>query len=71
MQPATPVLVQHALIGLLRNVSIPDANKAPLGDAGVIEKLLAMEPWADTRDVLGSIQGGAVGVVKNLVRERE
>jgi len=71
MKSSTPMLVQHALIGLLRNLSIPEANKKPLGDADVIEKLVAMDPWAESRDVLGSVQGGAVGVIKNLVREGE
>jgi hypothetical protein len=68
MVPESDVLVQHGLIGLVRNLSIPEVNKALLGDAGVVEKLVVMEPWKESRDVLGSIQGGAIGIIKNLVR---
>ncbi|BEJ07091.1 hypothetical protein CcaverHIS641_0403600 [Cutaneotrichosporon cavernicola] len=69
LDPSTPVLVQHALVGLLRNLSIPGPNKRKLGDAGVLSRLLAMGPWAPERDMLGSVQGGAVGIVKQLVRD--
>ncbi|CAK9787038.1 hypothetical protein CC85DRAFT_303950 [Cutaneotrichosporon oleaginosum] len=68
LDPSTPVIVQHALVGLLRNLAIPQPNKRKLGDAGVLPRLLAMEPWAAERDMLGSVQGGAVGIVKQLVR---
>ncbi|KAL7420827.1 hypothetical protein Q5752_004780 [Cryptotrichosporon argae] len=66
LDPATPVLAQHALVGLLRNLAIPPPNKAVLGRAGVIEALAAMEVWGERTDITGSVQGGAVGVVKNL-----
>lgn len=64
--PDTPVMVQHALIGLVRNLSIPTSNKNQLSD--IMPKLLAMGVWNSDRDMLGSIQGGAVGVFKNLCR---
>lgn len=71
LDPSTPIIVQHALVGLLRNLAIPVANKRKLGDAGVIPRLVAMEPWSEQRDMLGSIEGGAVGIVKQLVRDGE
>jgi hypothetical protein len=65
------VIVQHALVGLLRNLAIPEPNKRKLGNAGVLPRLLTMGPWAAERDMLGSVQGGAVGIVKQLVRDGE
>ncbi|KAL1412362.1 hypothetical protein Q8F55_000106 [Vanrija albida] len=69
LEPTTPVITQHSLVGLLRNLSIPTKNKRILGDAGVIEGVLKLNPWDEQRDVVGSVQGGAIGVIKNLVRE--
>lgn len=71
LDPSTPIIVQHALVGLLRNLAIPVANKPKLGNAGILPRLVAMEPWDAQRDMLGSIQGGAVGIVKQLVRDGE
>lgn len=71
LDPSTPAIVQHALVGLLRNLAIPGPNKRKLGNAGVLPRLLAMGPWAAERDMLGSVQGGAVGIVKQLVRDGE
>ena len=68
MRPENPMLLQHAVIGLLRNLSIPAPNKDVLGDAGIIEKLRAMNVWTRERDLAGSVQVGAIGVVKNLCR---
>jgi len=68
LQDETSVIVQHAVIGLLKNLSIPAVNKGRLGEAGVIEKLVEMGVWTSKRDMTGSVQGGAVGVVKNLCR---
>jgi len=63
-----PTQVQHALLGLLKNLSIPVANKALLGADGVIEGVCSMDPWADTMEMVGSVQGAALGVIKNLCR---
>lgn len=63
--------MQHALLGLLRNLSIPEANRRPLGEAGVIEGVVKLEPWTEQRDVVGAVQGAAIGVIKALVRDRE
>lgn len=66
--PSTTVQIQHALIGLLKNLSIPAANKTVLGELNLPDKFVQMECWTDKRDMVGSVQGGAIGVVKNLCR---
>jgi hypothetical protein len=66
LSPSSDVKLQHALVGLLKNLAIPKSSKAVLGDAGVINGLSAMKAWAKERDLLGSVQGGAIGVVKHL-----
>lgn len=71
LNPKSPLIVQHALLGLLRNLSIPEANRKPLGDAGVVEGVVGLEPWTEQRDVVGAVQGAAIGVVKALVRDRK
>lgn len=65
--PESPIIVQHALVGLLRNLSIPSGNKTAL--SAVTPKLVKMGVWDKERDMVGSVQGGAIGVVKNLCRE--
>ena len=50
-------------------MSIPTGNKTILGDAGVIDKLIGIQPWSEDRDLVGSVQGGAIGVIKNLCRD--
>ena len=64
--PSSDVKLQHALVGLLKNLAIPKANKTILGEAGVIAGLRDMNAWSSERDLLGSVQGGAIGVVKHL-----
>ena len=68
LKPSTPVNVQHALLGLLRNLSIPAANKELLGE-DVLDGLVGMDPWNTDKDLVGSVQGGAVALVKNLCRD--
>ncbi|KAK4689598.1 hypothetical protein P7C73_g498, partial [Tremellales sp. Uapishka_1] len=60
--------VQHAFVGLLRNLSIPPENKAILGGHKVVDGLVGMGVWKQERDMVGSVQGGAIGVIKNLCR---
>ncbi|OCF43662.1 hypothetical protein I317_02412 [Kwoniella heveanensis CBS 569] len=66
--PSAPGTTQHSLIGLLKNLSIPTPNKVLLGDAGVIERLYNMRVFGEERDLLGSVQGGAAGILKNLCK---
>jgi hypothetical protein len=54
---------------LLKNLSIPSANKILLGQLDLTQKLLVdMAGLAEERDVVGSVQGGALGIVKNLCK---
>lgn len=32
---------------------------------------MSMKPWEDTRDIVGSIQGGSIAIVKQLVRDSD
>ncbi|WWC72170.1 uncharacterized protein I206_106130 [Kwoniella pini CBS 10737] len=54
--------------GLMKNLSVARDNQDVLGKAGVIEKLYEMGVWSEKTDMLGSVQGGAAGIVKNLCR---
>jgi hypothetical protein len=65
---SSSVILQHSVFGLLKNLSIPQSNKTALGDSAVIEAICAMEPWDETKDLVGSLQGAALGTVKNLCR---
>lgn len=62
------LLVLPRSVGLLKNLSIPDANKALLGSAGVAELVVGMGCLASERDNVGSVQGGAVGILKFLAK---
>ncbi|KAK8853333.1 hypothetical protein IAR55_004037 [Kwoniella newhampshirensis] len=62
---------QHSLIGLLKNLSIPPENKLVLGRSGVMETVVGIGVWSAERDALGSIQGGAIGLVKNLCKNNQ
>lgn len=55
-------------VGLLKNLAIPDLNKPLLGCAGVAELVVGMGCLGSERDNVGSIQGGAVGILKFLVK---
>jgi hypothetical protein len=50
----------------LKNLAIPAVNKSILGSAGIIEGICDMGVWLKKKDMLGSIQGGGVSVVKHL-----
>ncbi|KAE8539272.1 hypothetical protein D1P53_004370 [Cryptococcus gattii VGV] len=65
-----PATTQHAVVGLLRNLSIPDQNKSVLYEGGVVNDLMQMGVWSENRDMLGSVQGGVVGIFKNLCRNQ-
>jgi len=68
LQGERPVLLQHALYGMLKNLSVPNINKERLGDAGVLDLVLDRQPWQKEMDSVESVQGSAIGAVKNLCR---
>lgn len=63
-RPGESTQVLHGVTGLLKNLSIPGANKQPLHDAGVIPPCLAL--LREGMDVAVPLQTGAIGVLKHL-----
>jgi hypothetical protein len=68
LRAGTTAQVLHSVVGLLRNLSIPEANKVLLGETDLLDELVELGVWSTEKDMLGSVQGGAVGIVKNLCR---
>jgi len=66
LSPDTKVVLQHSVIGLVKNLANPPENKVILGEAGVIDRLMKMEVFSDKRDMVGTIQGGSAGLIKLL-----
>jgi len=58
--------VQHAVVGLLSNLSVSVRNRARLGEQDVALKLVQSGVWQPKMDMLGSVQGGAVRVIRLL-----
>ncbi|KAG9286825.1 hypothetical protein G9A89_012375 [Geosiphon pyriformis] len=54
--------IQHAVVGLLKNLAIPVSNKAPIGSMGVIELVSPLL----SQDTIQPIQVGVVGILKHL-----
>lgn len=59
--------VRHGLIGLLKNLCLPRYFKDSLGQS-ILMALLGMDVWAAGSAMLGTVQGGAVVVVRLLCR---
>ncbi|RUP42801.1 armadillo-type protein [Jimgerdemannia flammicorona] len=55
---------QHAVISIVKNLSLPKANKSLLGASGAIQA--AARFLKESKDMLKPIQFGAVGVLKHL-----
>ncbi|CDZ96875.1 Rho/Rac GTPase guanine nucleotide exchange factor smgGDS/Vimar [Phaffia rhodozyma] len=68
MVSTTDIKIQHGLVGLLKNLAVCDQNKSILGEAGVIEQIIQMKCLQPERDTVSSVQGGAIGVLKNLAK---
>lgn len=60
------VKVKHGVIGLLRNLSTPPANRPILGQAGVIAKLSAAQIFGDKGDVAEIVQISGINLTKHL-----
>ncbi|KAG8862014.1 hypothetical protein FRB96_002457 [Tulasnella sp. 330] len=65
----TDIKLKHGCIGLLKHVAQPPPNKVILGDAGLVEALVASRIWTKESDMGEPVQFGAVGVVKHLSYE--
>lgn len=70
MTPEQSVQNQHALLGLLRNLSIPKENIPKLGQA-VLDGVIGMKPWAQGKDGVEQLQRNAVLTVSHLVTDPE
>lgn len=70
MTPDQSVQNQHALLGLLRNLSIPKENIPKLGKP-VLDGVVAMKPWAQAKDQVEQLQRNAVLTVSHLVTDPE
>lgn len=71
LRPPATAQVQHASMGFLRNLSVAPKNKLKLGreEMGLWKALGEADVWGEGKDMVGSVQGGAVGLVKNLCRD--
>ncbi|WFD29644.1 hypothetical protein MSPP1_000654 [Malassezia sp. CBS 17886] len=56
--------VAYAAVGLLKNLAIPDANKGPIAQSGLIPALIPM--LARERDMAQPLQMGIAGLLKNV-----
>lgn len=63
-QPGEAVQVLHGVVGLLKNLAIPGANKQTLCDAGVINPCLSL--LISSYDIVVPLQNAAIGVLKHL-----
>lgn len=57
--------VQHALVGLIRNLTVNKANRALLGTK-VVDGILSLDPWQPARDSLDRLQRDAMIALSNL-----
>lgn len=63
-QPGEAVQILHGVVGLLKNLAIPSANKQTLCGAGVIDPCLSL--LSSSYDTVVPLQNAAVGVLKHL-----
>lgn len=68
LKPDQTVQNQHALLGLLRNLSIPKENIPILGK-DVLNGVIAMRPWVSQKDGVEQLQRNAVLTVSHLVTD--
>ncbi|WVO15077.1 hypothetical protein L204_102721 [Cryptococcus depauperatus] len=66
----TPDSTQHALVGVLKNLSIPERNKKILFQSGILDEMIAIGIWSHKKDLLQSVQGGAVVIFKHLCKNQ-
>ncbi|GMK54027.1 hypothetical protein CspeluHIS016_0106130 [Cutaneotrichosporon spelunceum] len=57
--------VQHALVGLIRNLTVNPANRPLLGE-GVVDGVLSLDPFQPARDPLDRLQLDAMIALSNL-----
>jgi hypothetical protein len=56
----------HGVLALLKHLAQSTPNRAPLGKAGVIDRLATCQIWADKADMAELVQVSAIGIAKHL-----
>ncbi|KAG2187025.1 hypothetical protein INT44_003253, partial [Umbelopsis vinacea] len=64
LKKTTDLRVQHAVVSILKNLSLPKQNKQNIGAAGAIQ---AVAPYLDaSKDMLKPVQFAVIGILKLL-----
>ncbi|KAI8577275.1 hypothetical protein K450DRAFT_282785 [Umbelopsis ramanniana AG] len=64
LKKTTDLRVQHAVVSILKNLSLPKQNKQNIGSAGAIQ---AVAPYLDaSKDMLKPVQFAVIGILKLL-----
>lgn len=58
--------VKHGVISLLKHLAYAPASRAPLGEAGIVSRIIESNIFKDTSDIVETIQMSAIGTVKHL-----
>ncbi|KAH9001031.1 hypothetical protein EDB92DRAFT_2078658 [Lactarius akahatsu] len=66
LRPETDIKVKHGLIGLLKHLAYAAPARAPLSEAGIVERLVDSNIFQPSADIAEMVQVNAIGVVKHL-----
>lgn len=66
LRPETDIKVKHGLIGLLKHLAYATPARAPLSEAGIVQRLVDSNIFQPSADIAEMVQVNAIGVVKHL-----
>lgn len=66
LEPDTDMKVKHGVISLLKHLAYAPAARAPLGEAGIVSRIIESKILKDTADVVDTVQMSAIGTIKHL-----
>ncbi|KAI0273370.1 hypothetical protein BC834DRAFT_853485 [Gloeopeniophorella convolvens] len=66
LRPEADIKVKHGVIGLLRHLAYAAPARAPLGEAGIVERLVASNIFQSSSDPVEMVQVNAIGIAKHL-----
>ncbi|KAI0316683.1 hypothetical protein OF83DRAFT_1193499 [Amylostereum chailletii] len=66
LEPEADMKVKHGVTGLLRHLAYAAPARTPLGEAGIVERLVSSNVFKDTSDIAEIVQLSAIGILKNL-----
>ena len=66
LRPETDIKVKHGIIGLLKHLAYAAPARAPLSQAGIVERLVSSNIFQPSADTAEMVQVNAIGVVKHL-----